>query len=141
MAQPLDPPCRAIGYSYTYRTYAQGIALYPPPQSCPIAAKERRWQGVSQLKLPSGGYRAKRALTGAVHTIFPLLNDHDPGENLRWAEEQIEMLFPSTAHTGIRSLLVHHSLARQHSPQKHFFKVLAGKFAQQKEAPNCLIFL
>ena len=34
VAQPLDPPCRAIGYRYTYRTYvfevSQGIALYPP---------------------------------------------------------------------------------------------------------------
>ena len=35
LVQPLDPPpYRAIGYSYTYRTYvfqvSQGIALYPP---------------------------------------------------------------------------------------------------------------
>ena len=34
VAQRLDPPYRAIGYSYTYRTYvfqvSQGIALFPP---------------------------------------------------------------------------------------------------------------
>ena len=34
VAQPLDPPYRARGYRYTYRTYvfqvSQGIVLYPP---------------------------------------------------------------------------------------------------------------
>ena len=63
VAQPLDPTHRAIGYSYTYRTYVfAGIAGYraTPPQICPIAAEGRGWQGVSQLKLPSGGYRAIR---------------------------------------------------------------------------------
>ena len=68
---------RAIGYSYTYRTYvfqvSQGIALYSPKfaLSQPMG---RRWQGVSQLKLPLegialyGGYRwdsiAYRGLMG-----------------------------------------------------------------------------
>ena len=59
--QPLDPPYRATGYRYTYRTYVfQGIARYRaiPPEIGPITAEGRGWQGVSQLKLPSGGYRA-----------------------------------------------------------------------------------
>ena len=63
VAQPLDPPYRARGYRYTYRTYvfqvSQGIGLVPP-QICPIAAEGTGWQGVSQLKLPSEGYRAIR---------------------------------------------------------------------------------
>ena len=73
MAQPLDPHHRAIGYSYTYRTYvfqvSQGIALHPPPRICPIAAEGRGWQGVSQLKLPSGGYRAIRGIAEIVSPI------------------------------------------------------------------------
>ena len=35
VAQPLDPPCSAIGYRYTISPVilqvSQGIALYPPP--------------------------------------------------------------------------------------------------------------
>ena len=57
------PPYRAIGYGYAYRTYifqvSHGIALYQP-QICPIAAEGGGWKEVSQLKLPSGGYRALR---------------------------------------------------------------------------------
>ena len=63
VAQLLDPPYRAIGYRYTYHTYvfqvSQGITLYPP-KLWPIAAKWGVWQGVSQLKLLSGGCRAIR---------------------------------------------------------------------------------
>ena len=68
VAQPLDPPYRAIGYSYTYRTCVfSGIEGYRaiPPQISPIAAEGRGWQGVSQLKLPSGGI----ALHGGIAEI------------------------------------------------------------------------
>ena len=60
MAQPLDPPYRALGYSYTYRTYvfqvSQGIALYPsnlPYRSRGegftrgIAAQAALWGGIA----------------------------------------------------------------------------------------------
>ena len=62
VAQPLDPPCSAIGYRYTISPFIfqvlQGIALYPRPQIRSIAAKQGKREGASQLKLPSGGYRA-----------------------------------------------------------------------------------
>ena len=63
VAQLLDPPYRTIGYRYPYRTYIfSGIARHRaiPPQTCPIAAEGGGWQGVSQVKLPSRGYRAIR---------------------------------------------------------------------------------
>ena len=62
VAQPLDPPYRAIGYSYTYCTYVCQVlqVLRCTPQIGPIAAEGSGWQRVSQLKLPSGGYRATR---------------------------------------------------------------------------------
>ena len=62
VAQPLDPPYSAMGYSYTCRTYvfqvSQGIALYPPKLA--LSQPRGGWQGVSQLKLPFGGYHAIR---------------------------------------------------------------------------------
>ena len=57
-------PYPAIGYRYTYRTYvsqvSQGIALDfpPPPQFTLSQQKGGGGEGVSQLKLPPGGYRA-----------------------------------------------------------------------------------
>ena len=75
VAQPLDPPYRAIGNRYTYRTCVfqvpQGITLYPPPpQICPIAAEGGGWQEVSQLKLPSW-YAPKPIPDKASHPNFP----------------------------------------------------------------------
>ena len=72
MAQPLDPPYRAIGYSYTYRTYvfqvSQGIALYPPKFALSLP-RGGGGRGVSQLKLPSGGYRA---IWGIAEIVSPI---------------------------------------------------------------------
>ena len=65
MAQPLDRPYRAIGYGYTYRTYVFQVAGYRAirPEICPVTAEGTGWQGVSQLKLPSRGYRAIRGVS------------------------------------------------------------------------------
>ena len=72
----LDPPYRATGYRYTYRTCVLsgigGVSSFnppPPPQIGPIAPEERGWQGVSQLKLPSGGYRATGGIAEIVSPI------------------------------------------------------------------------
>ena len=39
VAQPLDPPYRAIGYSYTYRSYVFQVSQAMPPEICPHAAR------------------------------------------------------------------------------------------------------
>ena len=65
MAQALYPPYRAIGYSYTLSLFGfPGIAPYRaiPPIQTPIAltfpCMQSKIRGVSQVKLPSEGYRA-----------------------------------------------------------------------------------
>ena len=48
MVQPLDPPYRATGYRYTYRTYvSQGIAGYRaiPPEIGPYRSRGERVAG------------------------------------------------------------------------------------------------
>ena len=68
MAQPLDPPYRAMGYNYTYRTLCfSGIAGYRaiPLQLCPIAAEERGWQGYRSASCSLEGV----ALSGGIAEI------------------------------------------------------------------------
>ena len=59
MVQPLDPPYRTTGYSYTYRTcffqVSQGIALYPP--NLPYRSRGER---------VAGGIAAQAALWGVI---------------------------------------------------------------------------
>ena len=68
VAQPLDPPYRAIGYSYTYRIYVFRYRKVSrcTPQIRPIAAEGRGGRGLSQLKLLSGGCRAIRGIAEIV---------------------------------------------------------------------------
>ena len=71
------PPIALVGYSYTYRTYvfqvSQGIALYPPPpkkKHLPLSQpRGGGWQGVSQLKLHSGGIALYRGIAEIVSPI------------------------------------------------------------------------
>ena len=65
MYKPLDPTYSAVGYCYTiiarhFLRYRR-VSRYnppPPPKIRSIAAKGgKKREGVSQLKLPSGGYR------------------------------------------------------------------------------------
>ena len=65
VAQPLDPPPIAlqgiaIPIAPMFFRYRGSCAI--PAQICPIAAKGRGLQGISQLKLPSGG--GSRAIRG-----------------------------------------------------------------------------
>ena len=62
VVQPRPPLSRYRVLPYLSHLRFSGIARYRaiPTQICPMAAEEMRWQGASQLKLPSGGYRAIR---------------------------------------------------------------------------------
>ena len=44
VVQPLDPPYRATGYSYSYRTYVFQVTQFPP-EIGPIAAEGRGLAG------------------------------------------------------------------------------------------------
>ena len=71
VAQPLDPPYRATGYRYTYRTYVfqvlQGMPLYP----LKLALSQLRGEGSRKYRSSSGPLKGI-AVGGIAEIISPI---------------------------------------------------------------------